>query len=74
VTDREEARTAFANLLMERINQDRYPSSTHMDILENVIPRPLVRDYLNILFEKVLLDDHPSIPMLLRIRRVVDAY
>lgn len=74
MTDREEAQTAFANLLLERIRKDTYPSATHMDILEQVIPRALVRDYLNILLEKVLMDDHPSIPMLLRITKVVSAY
>jgi len=73
VTDREEAQTAVANLLLQRIRQDKYPSVTHMQLLESMIPRPLVREYLNILLEKVLMDSQPSIPMLRRIVRVAQS-
>jgi hypothetical protein len=45
-----------------------------MDLLEQVILQPLVRDHVNILFEKVLMDSSPSIPMLRRIHRIVEQY
>ena len=66
----EEARAAIARLLIERVRADKYPSATHMSIIEGTIPRALVRDYLNMLLEKVLMDEHPSIPMLRRIQRI----
>lgn len=71
--DRLEAQTALANLLLSKIRQDKYPSGTQMDLLEQIIPRQLVRDYLNVLMEKVLMDNWPSNDMLRRLSRVVQA-
>jgi hypothetical protein len=65
-----EAQAAVARVLMEKIRHDNYPSTTHMQLVEQVIPKELVRDYLNILLEKALMDNNPSIPMLRRIVRV----
>jgi hypothetical protein len=73
MSDRQEAQTAVANLLLEKIRADRHPSTTHMQLLEQIIPRPLVRDYLNVLLEKVLTENHPSIPMLQRIVRIAQS-
>ena len=73
MNEREQAETAVANLLIQRIRQDRYPSTTEMQLLEQILPRPLVRDYLNVLLEKVVSEKHPSIPMLQRIIRVVQS-
>ncbi|HEY3725817.1 MAG TPA: hypothetical protein VGL51_01510 [Solirubrobacteraceae bacterium] len=70
MTDREEAQTAFAGLLLDRIRRDKYPSMTQMQILEQVIPRPLVREYLNVLLEKVIVEKWPSVSMLQRIARI----
>ena len=41
-----------------------------MAILEEMMPPELVREYLNVLLEKVLTDRCPSIPMLRRIQRI----
>jgi hypothetical protein len=68
-----ENRAAFARILMDMIERDRYPSTAQMEILENVIPAPLVPDYMNILLEKVMEDRFPSIPMLRRIMRVANS-
>jgi hypothetical protein len=70
VASREEAQTALARVLIEKIRQDAHPSTTHMSILEETIPPPLLREYLNVLLEKVLTDPSPSIPMIRRIQRV----
>jgi hypothetical protein len=66
-----EARAAFASLLMEKVRADRYPSTSQMAILEQVLPPQLIPEYLDILFEKVAQDRWPSLPMLRRIQRVV---
>lgn len=68
--DREQAQTAIANLLLQRIRNDRFPSVTEMQLLEQILPQALVRDYLNVLLEKVVSERHPSVPMLRRIIRV----
>jgi hypothetical protein len=66
----EEARNAIAVLLIEKVRQDEYPSSTQMDLIEQVAPTYLLRDYLNVLLEKVMRDPNPSIPLLGRVARV----
>jgi hypothetical protein len=70
MTTRDEAEGALARVLLERVRQDKHPSTTHMTLLEQSLPSPLVREYLNVLLEKVLTDPSPSIPMIRRIQRV----
>ena len=70
MNDRLEAQTAVANLLLQKIRRDKYPSGTQMDLLEQIIPRQLVRDYLNVLLEKVLVDQWPSLDLIRRMMRV----
>jgi hypothetical protein len=70
---RREAQAWLANALMEKVRGDRYPSATQLSIIEDVIPREMVGDYLEILIEKVSEDSVPSIPMLQRIRRVAES-
>ena len=68
---REQAQTALSRLLLARIRQDRYPSYTQMTMVEQVLPRSLYRDYLNILFEKLIDDPRPSTTMVRRIQRII---
>jgi hypothetical protein len=68
-----EARAMFLSIMLQRVREDRYPSATHMAIIEQALPQQLIPDYIEILLEKVADDPHPSIPMLHRIRRLVDA-
>ena len=72
VSPRMEAQWAVTRVLMEKVRADSHPSATHMSIIEETIPQPLVREYLNILLEKVLTDSSPSIPMIRRIKRIAD--
>ena len=67
---RDEAQGWLAGVLMERIRNDRYPSATQMAIVEDVLPRAMVPDYLEILLDKAADDTVPSIPLLQRISRV----
>ena len=70
--DRQEAREAIARMLLDRIRADTYPSSTHMDMLEQMIPRALAPEYFDVLLEKVAGDEFPSIPMLSRLSRFTE--
>jgi hypothetical protein len=70
---RREAQAWLANALMDKVRQDRYPSATQLSIIEEVIPREMVPDYLEILIDKVSEDSVPSIPMLQRISRVAES-
>jgi hypothetical protein len=66
----EEAQTALARILLERVRRDKYPSWTHMQLLEEVLPQSLQREYVNVLLEKVVSDSSPSIPMLRHVARL----
>jgi hypothetical protein len=70
---RREAEAWLATTLMDKVRQDRYPSATQLSMIEEVIPREMVEDYLEILLEKVSQDSVPSIPMLQRISRVAQS-
>jgi len=67
-----EARAMFIRMLMEKVRQDRHPSTTHMAIIEQALPPQWIPDYLEILLEKIADDPHPSIPMLRRIAGLLD--
>jgi hypothetical protein len=66
----EEAQTALARILLERVRRDKYPSWTHIQLLEEVLPQSLQREYVNVLLEKVVSDSSPSIPMLRHVARL----
>jgi len=67
---RSEAQGTLVRLLMDKIRGDRYPSVTHMTLVEEMLPRRMAAEYLGILMDKAAEDTYPSIPMLQRIRRV----
>ena len=66
---REQAQTALARLLLQKVREDRHPSFTQMNILEQTLPRSLYREYLVVLLEKVVSERWPSVSMLRRIQR-----
>jgi hypothetical protein len=68
-----ESRVALAGILLEKVRDERYPSSTQMTMIEQVLPPELLSRYVEILLEKVAQDNRPSIPMLQRIQRVINA-
>lgn len=69
---RDEAQAWFVQLLMDKVRQDRFPSVTHLNMIEESIPPAQVEEYLEILMEKVEQDNVPSVPMLQRIQRVAE--
>jgi len=68
-----ESRVALAGILLEKVRNERHPSSTQMTIIEEVLPPQLLPRYVEVLLEKVAQDDRPSTPMLQRIQRVINA-
>jgi len=67
---RDEAQGWMVQMLLEKIRNDRYPSATQMEIIEESLPREMIPDYLEVLIEKAQQDTVPSIPMLRRISRI----
>jgi hypothetical protein len=70
---RDEAQGWLVNVLLEKVRDDRYPSSTQLSLIEEIIPREMIPDYLEVLLDKAVRDPFPSIPMLQRILRVAES-
>ena len=70
--NRDEAQGWLVQTLLDKVRTDPYPSSTQLALIEEVIPREMVPDYLEVLIDKIGDDKWPSIPMLKRIARVAD--
>jgi hypothetical protein len=69
--NRIESQAVFAGVLLKKVREDRYPSSTEMDMIEQVIPPQLLPRYAEVLLDKVAQDNRPSISMLHRLQRVI---
>jgi hypothetical protein len=69
---RDETRIWLVRFLLHRVRADRYPSTTELDLIENMIPTHLLDEYLRVLVEKADADRYPSISLLRRIARVID--
>jgi hypothetical protein len=71
---RDEARAWYANVLLDKIRQDRFPSQTHMTMVEEALAATpeLIPDYMEVLLEKVSDEQFPSITMLQRIQAVAE--
>jgi hypothetical protein len=61
----------FYGMLIEKIREDRYPSSTMMDLVEQGLQFDEARDYLEVLMEKLEGDRFPSVPMMHRLVRLI---
>ncbi len=68
--NRVESRAVLAGVLMKRVREDRYPSSTDMDLIEQIIPPHLLPRYVEVLLDKVAQDQRPSVSMIHRLDRV----
>jgi hypothetical protein len=67
--DRLQAQTAFARVLLDKVQRDTYPSSTQLGMLEETLPPSMYGDYLGALLAKVADERWPSVSMLARIQR-----
>ena len=67
----EQVQIALARVLLERVRHENYPSTTQMDVLEEIIPPDLMRDYINVLLEKTLTSRWPSISIVRRLQRMM---
>jgi hypothetical protein len=74
--NRAQARALHLSLLMDHIRADPYPSSTHMDLVEQSLPASpeMAADYMQILAEKVSSTNHPSPSMLRRLGVVAELF
>jgi hypothetical protein len=71
--NRMESRAVLAGVLLKRVREDRYPSATDMDLIEEIIPPQLLPRYIEMLLDKVAQDHRPSISMIHRLNRVTNS-
>ena len=71
---RDEARAWYVNVLLDKVRQDTYPSTTQMSMIEQALATSpqLIPDYLDALLDKVADDRFPSISLLERIAAVAE--
>jgi hypothetical protein len=64
----------YAEMLLERISRDQYPSSTHMDLLEAIAPPRVLLQFIFQLIERIEADEYPSVPMMERAQRLIASF
>ena len=63
-------REQVLDLLLEKIENDRYPSTAMMDDVERLLTPWRIQDYAEVLLEKVRRDRFPSRAMVERLLRL----
>jgi hypothetical protein len=64
----------YAEMLLDRIRADQYPSATYMTMLEQVAPPRVLVEYIEHLIERIEADEHPSIPMMRRLEGLIGLF
>jgi hypothetical protein len=62
-----DARRELLKVLLTRVQRDRFPSSTMMDLIEQLMGPDERSIYAQVLMEKIQQDPHPSYPMMQRV-------
>jgi hypothetical protein len=64
---------AYVQMLMERVKQDNYPSSSDLDRIErSMTTGNELGEYLQFLFEKMAQSNPPSSQIMNRVERLLD--
>jgi hypothetical protein len=67
---KQDVRAALVELLISKVEEDQYPSSTTMNMLEELLTPEEVPRYAEVLMRKVARDDYPSVPMMARLKKL----
>lgn len=65
---------ALAEVLLERIRQDMYPSTTQMDMFEEVAPPRQLGAYVAHLMERIESENYPSTSMMQRVQAIATRF
>lgn len=65
-----DARAELVSVLLQKVQEDQYPSSTMLDMLEQMMTPDELPEYVETLLGLVREERFPSIPMLQRIRNL----
>ena len=67
----EDARAALVTTLLEKVQDDPYPSTTMLDMLEELLTPDEIPAYVVLLQDRLREDRFPSIPMLKRLQALI---
>jgi hypothetical protein len=67
-----DTRRELVELLLGKIEADPYPSITMLRLVEELLTPEEVQAYADILMDKAQSENFPSIPMLARVRTVIE--
>ena len=68
--DSYDVRAEMLEALLQKAVNDRFPSTTMLDWIEELLTPEDVPVYVELLLDRVRNDNFPSIPMLARIKRL----
>jgi hypothetical protein len=63
-----DARAEMVQLLLSKVANDTYPSTTMLDLIEEVVTDEDRLDYIQVLWEKIRDDTYPSLALMTRLR------
>jgi hypothetical protein len=63
----EQTRAALLDLLLSKVKDDKYPSATTLDLLEQLLTPDELPAYAGVLMEKIAKDTYPSASMMKRL-------
>jgi hypothetical protein len=63
-----DARGELVYLLLQKVDEDTYPSTTMMDLIEEMVTANERPDYISVLWDKVRDDKYPSLALMHRLR------
>jgi len=66
----EEVRAELVRTLLEKINQDTYPSTTMLNLLEELLHDEELPEYVMFLQQRIAADQYPSIPLMDRLVQI----
>ena len=67
VAEQDEIRRELLDMLLTKVEQDRFPSATMMDLIEELMGPDERSIYVRVLIDKIRRDAYPSIPMMRRV-------
>ncbi|MGN6130305.1 MAG: hypothetical protein ACTHOK_08190 [Nocardioidaceae bacterium] len=67
---KQDVRAGILELLLRKVEEDRYPSSTMLNMIEELLTPADVPRYAQMLMAKIADDDFPSVPMLARLKKL----
>jgi hypothetical protein len=68
--DQYDVRVQLLETLLQKLEDDRYPSTTTLDMIEELLAPDEVPVYAEVLLNRIRSDAFPSVPMMARLKNL----